>query len=96
MKNNYRDSLPARVFDARGNLTAHRGSGVIYDSRGKAIDSPIIEKFTAAEIVEEMHAAAAIQGRMKWVDRRARQGGEVLAKLESFKYGQEADAMKLI
>ena len=96
IKNRYRESMPAQLFDARGKPLHVEKSGLILDHRGKVIDSKLIERFTRREVLRDIAKERKKQKNFQWVDNRTREAGKVLTKLTTLKRQHEAEAMKMI
>lgn len=96
LKNSYRDSQPAKIFDSHGRPMHQQRGGVIYDSRGRAINSSIIEKFTRQDVLKSIATERKTQKKFQWVDKRTREAGKVLTKITTLKRDNQREAMKMI
>lgn len=96
IKNSYRDSRPAKLLDANGRHIGAKKSGLIYDSKGRALNGIVIEGFTKKEVLRDLAEHRRKQRKLKWVDRRTRHAGELLTKISQLKRGSEEEAIMML
>ena len=97
VRNNYRERMPAKLFDAKGNIVSSEGVGLLYDKKGKPLNSfDVSERVSIEELNRRFRTSAHAQERLRWTDRRTREAGDVLGKIEKMHIGDETEAMKLV
>ena len=96
LKNSFRESQPAKLFDAHGRQMNVRRGGVIYNAHGRAINSSILESFTRKEVLRAIAGERIKQKKFQWVDRRTRDAGKVLTRITTLKRDNEMEAMRMI
>jgi hypothetical protein len=84
------------MFDAYGRPLYEKRSGLVYDSRGRVVDSKIIETFTRRDVLKLVANERKKQKSFQWVDKRIRDAGKVLTQLTTLKRNSEVQAIKMV